>query len=78
MEKINRLFAAGMKKAAVPAVLVAPFVATAARAADTDISKAITDAIASGTTNYGTVTAGVITVAALGFCVGMIVSWLKK
>lgn len=78
MEKINQLFAAGMKKVAVPAVLVAPFVATAARADEASITKAIQDAIASGTTNYGTVTAGVITVAALGFCVGMIVSWLKK
>lgn len=78
MEKINQLFAAGMKKTAVPAVLVAPFVATAARADEAGITKAIQDAIASGTTNYGTVTAGVITVAALGFCVGMIVSWLRK
>ena len=78
MEKITALFSAGMKKAAVPAAMVVPFVATAAPADTANVTKAINDAIASGTANYGTVTAGVITVAALGFCVGMIVSWLRK
>ncbi|CAJ1842289.1 TPA: hypothetical protein P2K97_004155 [Aeromonas salmonicida] len=78
MKKINELFTAGMKKAAVPTVAVVSLFTTSAYAADSDVSTAITAAIASGTTNYGTVTAGVVTVAALGFCVGMIVSWLRK
>jgi len=41
----------------------------------TDVIKA---ALADGQTNYGLVTAGVITMAALGFGVAMIVGWLRK
>ena len=43
-----------------------------------DTKQAIQDAIAAGQENYGLVTAGVIGVAALGFALGMIVSWLRK
>lgn len=75
MEKINNLFAAGMKKATVPAVAAASLMAAPAFA---DTKKAIEDAIATGQENYGLVTAGVIGVAALGFALSMIVSWLRK
>ncbi|HGY5298051.1 TPA: hypothetical protein ACNU26_003391 [Aeromonas salmonicida] len=54
MKKINELFTAGMKKTAVPAVAVVSLFTTSAYAADSDVSTAITAAIASGTTNYGT------------------------
>ena len=75
MEKINNLFAAGMKKATVPAVAAASLMAAPAFA---DTKAAIEAAIAAGQENYGLVTAGVIGVAALGFALGMIVSWLRK
>lgn len=75
MEKINNLFAAGMKKATVPAVAAASLMAAPAFA---DTKAAIEAAIATGQENYGLVTAGVIGVAALGFALGMIVSWLRK
>ena len=75
MEKINNLFAAGMKKATVPAVAAASLMAAPAFA---DTKQAIQDAIAAGQENYGLVTAGVIGVAALGFALTMIVSWLRK
>ncbi|EGX6953960.1 hypothetical protein JFQ84_002121 [Aeromonas hydrophila] len=42
------------------------------------VSAAIDAAIAAGKANYGAVIVGVILVASLGFCAGMIVSWLKK
>lgn len=42
------------------------------------VSAAIDSAIAAGKANYGAVIVGVILVASLGFCAGMIVSWLKK
>lgn len=75
MEKIKNLFSAGMKKATVPAVAVASLMAAPAFA---DNKAAIDAAIAAGKENYGLVTAGVIGVAALGFAVGMIISWLRK
>ena len=75
MKKINNLFAAGMKKVTVPAVAAVSLMAAPAFA---DTKKAIEDAIAAGQENYGLVTAGVIGVAALGFALGMIVSWLRK
>ena len=75
MEKINNLFAAGMKKATVPAVAAVSLMAAPAFA---DTKQAIQDAIAAGQENYGLVTAGVIGVAALGFALSMIVSWLRK
>ena len=80
MEKINQLFAAGMKKAAVPAAFAVSMVASPVFAADEGaaVKAAIAKAIAAGQENYGAVTVGVITVAALGFCVGMMVGWLKK
>lgn len=75
MKKINELFSAGMKKATVPAVAAVSLMAVPAFA---DTKQAITDAIAVGQENYGLVTAGVIGVAALGFALSMIVSWLRK
>lgn len=42
------------------------------------VQEAIKSAIAAGKENYGAVIVGVILVASLGFCAGMIVSWLKK
>ncbi len=75
MEKINQLFAAGMKKATVPAVAAVSLMAAPAFA---DTKAAIEGAIKSGQENYGLVTAGVIGVAALGFALTMIVSWLRK
>lgn len=75
MEKVNKLFAAGMKKATVPAVVAASLMAAPAFA---DTKTAIEAAIKAGQENYGLVTAGVIGVAALGFALGMIVSWLRK
>lgn len=75
MKKINKLFSAGMKKATVPAVAAASLMAAPAFA---DTKQAIQDAIAAGQENYGLVTAGVIGVAALGFALSMIVSWLRK
>ena len=79
MEKINQLFGAGMKKIAIPVAGAASFIAIPAHAADdTNMLAVIQAAIASGQTSYQAVTAGVVTVAALGFCVGMIVMWLKK
>ncbi|SPT67539.1 hypothetical protein [Aeromonas salmonicida] len=78
MKKINELFTAGMKKNRRSCCGCCVLVYHVCYAADSDVSTAITAAIASGTTNYGTVTAGVVTVAALGFCVGMIVSWLRR
>ncbi len=41
-------------------------------------TQAINDAVSAATLDVGTVTAGVISVAALGFGLGMIVSWLRK
>lgn len=49
-----------------------------ASAEGTDLTTTIKAALTSGQTNYGLVTAGVITMAALGFGVGMIVGWLRK
>ncbi|MDN3377955.1 MULTISPECIES: hypothetical protein [unclassified Pseudoalteromonas] len=43
-----------------------------------DHSTAITAAVDDGSANYTLIITGVITVAAAGFCVGMIVSWLRK
>lgn len=80
MEKINQLFQAGMKKVAVPAAIAVPalVVSGGARADAAAIKAAIEGAIASGTVNYELVVTGVITAAAFGFCVGMIVMWLRK
>ena len=43
-----------------------------------DYTTEIGTAVSDGTTNYGAVVAGVITVAAVGFAIGMIVSKLNK
>ncbi|GLO63655.1 hypothetical protein MACH09_41630 [Vibrio sp. MACH09] len=49
-----------------------------AGAASADTATAITDAISTGSTNYGAVVAGVISVAALGFGLSLIVRSLSK
>lgn len=43
-----------------------------------DHSEAINAAVADGTTNYTAIITGVITVAAIGFAIGMIVSKLRN
>ena len=43
-----------------------------------DHTAAIDAAVTDGSTNYTAVVTGVITVAAIGFAIGMIVSWLRK
>nr|WP_202979291.1 hypothetical protein [Aeromonas sp.]QHJ90269.1 Hypothetical protein [Aeromonas sp.] len=68
------------KKYGVPVVVgsVAAFGSAMASAEGTDLTATITKALTTGQTNYGLVTAGVITMAALGFGVAMIVGWLRK
>lgn len=51
---------------------------SAAFAVDASLTDTIKAALTSGQTNYALVTAGVITMAALGFGVAMIVGWLRK
>lgn len=76
MEKIK----AGKSKAGT--VVLGASVALASSptfAADENaVTAAINAAIAAGKANYGAVIVGVILVASLGFCAGMIVGWLKK
>ncbi|OCY11717.1 hypothetical protein A9X70_00090 [Aeromonas hydrophila] len=76
MEKIK----AGKNKAGT--VVLGASVALASSptfAADENaVTAAINAAIAAGKANYGAVIVGVILVASLGFCAGMIVGWLKK
>jgi len=43
-----------------------------------DHSESINQAVTDGSSNYTLIITGVITVSAAGFCVGMIVSWLRK
>jgi hypothetical protein len=43
-----------------------------------DHTEAINAAVADGTTNYTAIITGVITVAAIGFAIGMIVSKLRN
>lgn len=57
---------------------VAAFGSTMASAEGTDLATVIKTALTSGQTNYALVTAGVVTMAALGFGVAMIVGWLRK
>lgn len=61
-------------------VLKSSVVATtfAAAAAHADTATQITEAVTAGTTNYGTVVAGVVSLAALGFGVGLIVRSLSR
>lgn len=85
MKKIVELFQAGLKsaavrKVAVPAVVAVPAlsVSTGAHAGYEEIKAAITAAVNNGSLSYELVITGVITAAAFGFCVGMVVSWLRK
>ncbi|WP_462181556.1 hypothetical protein [Pseudoalteromonas gelatinilytica] len=43
-----------------------------------DHTAAINTAVSDGTTNYTAIVTGVITVAAIGFCIGLIVSKLRN
>lgn len=43
-----------------------------------DHTAAINTAVTDGTTNYTAIVTGVITVAAIGFCIGLIVSKLRN
>ena len=52
--------------------------ALVAGVASAEPAAGIAEAIASGSENVGAVTAGVIALAALGFGLTMIVSWLRK
>lgn len=69
-----------VKKYGVVAVAgsVAVLGSSVAAAADASLTDTIKAALTSGQTNYALVTAGVITMAALGFGVAMIVGWLRK
>ncbi len=57
---------------------IAAVATVSATPAFADNSAAIGSAISTATSDVSTVTAGVITVAALGFGLGMVVSWLRK
>ena len=60
-------------------VLLASVALTSGSAfADDTTNNAITAAIDSGKAMVATTTAGVIAIAALGFGLGMVVSWLRK
>ena len=67
-----------LKSTATKLALVATGVMGSASAFAVDHSAAITAAVDDGSANYSLIITGVITVAAAGFCVGMIVSWLRK
>ncbi|WPC72553.1 hypothetical protein [Vibrio porteresiae] len=58
--------------------VVAASTALVAGVASAEPAAGIADAIAAGSENVGAVTAGVIALAALGFGLTMIVSWLRK
>lgn len=64
------------KKAKVGLLLSS--IAASSSAFAVDHSEAINSAVTDGSANYTLIITGVITVAAAGFCVGMIVSWLRK
>lgn len=53
-------------------------IAASSSAFAVDHSEAINGAVADGSANYTLIITGIITVSAAGFCVGMIVSWLRK
>lgn len=66
------------KKTVLVAAGSAMLISGSAAAVETGVTEAINAAIAAGTNNVGLVTAGVITVAALGFGVAMVTGWLRK
>ena len=67
-----------LKNKTAKLALVATGVMGSASAFAADHTAAIDAAVTDGSTNYTAVVTGVITVAAVGFCIGMIVSWLRK
>jgi len=66
------------KKAATNAYVQAGVALTVSGSAMADNTTAITDAIDAGKALVSTTTSGVIAIAALGFGVGMVVTWLAK
>lgn len=73
-----KMFKQVKKYGAVVVAGSAAFGSSAAFAVDASLTDTIKTALTSGQTNYALVTAGVITMAALGFGVAMIVGWLRK
>ncbi|MBB1276324.1 hypothetical protein [Pseudoalteromonas sp. SR43-3] len=74
MKNLKNILATKRAKAGL---LVTSFIgSTSAFAADH--SEAINAAVTDGTTNYTAIITGVITVAAIGFAIGMIVSKLRN
>ncbi|MBB1331323.1 MULTISPECIES: hypothetical protein [Pseudoalteromonas] len=74
MKKFTNILASKRAKAGL---LLTSVVASGSSFA-ADYSAEIGAAVGDGTTNYTAVVAGVITVAAIGFAIGMIVSKLNK
>ena len=66
-----------IKKTALK-VLAATGATLAAVPAFATNTEAITTAVSAASGDVGLVTAGVISIAALGFGLGMVVSWLRK
>ena len=67
-----------LKSKATKFVAFGTAVMGSASAFATDHTDAINTAVSDGTTNYTAIITGVITVAAIGFAIGMIVSKLKN
>ncbi|MEM5546326.1 hypothetical protein [Pseudoalteromonas fuliginea] len=74
MENVKNIL---LSKRAKAGLLLSSIVASGSSFA-ADYTTEIGTAVSDGTTNYGAVIAGVITVAAIGFAIGMIVSKLNK
>lgn len=74
MENVKNIL---VSKRAKAGLLLSSIVASGSSFA-ADYTTEIGTAVSDGTTNYGAVIAGVITVAAIGFAIGMIVSKLNK
>lgn len=74
MKNIKNILATKKAKAG----LLLSSIAASSSAFAVDHSEAINTAVTDGSANYTLIITGVITVAAAGFCVGMIVSWLRK
>ena len=74
MENVKNIL---VSKRAKAGLLLSSIVASGSSFA-ADYSAEIVTAVSDGTTNYTAVIAGVITVAAIGFAIGMIVSKLNK
>lgn len=67
-----------MKNVLKSKLLAAGSLVLASGSAFADTAEAISGAVATGTTNYTAVIAGVVTIAALGFCIGLILRRLSN